>query len=69
MIYLYTTHCPKCTVLEKKLQAKGIDYKVVEDVDVMLSKDISSVPWLEIEGEMLDFKDAVEWVNGLGEDN
>ena len=32
-IVLYTTFCPKCKVLEKKLQQKDIVYEVVADVD------------------------------------
>ncbi len=32
-VTLYSTHCPKCDVLEKKLQNKGIKYQAVYDVD------------------------------------
>jgi hypothetical protein len=30
-IVLYTTHCPKCRVLEKKLSDKGVKFETCED--------------------------------------
>ena len=39
-IILYSTNCPKCNVLEKKLQSKNIDFEICNDVDLMLSKGI-----------------------------
>ena len=64
MITLYTTHCPKCIVLEKKLQNKNIEYQLCEDIDVMISKGIQEAPYLEInEKEMMNFSQAIKWVN------
>ena len=63
MVILYSTHCPKCRVLETKLKQKNIHYEECNDADEMLSKGIQSVPALEIDGELLDFGDAVKWVN------
>lgn len=31
MITLFTTHCPQCNVLEKKLREKNIDFKLVDN--------------------------------------
>ena len=39
-ITLYTTHCPRCMVLEKKLNAKNIDYVENTNVDLMIDKGI-----------------------------
>lgn len=63
MIVLYTTNCPKCHVLETKLNAKGITYETNTDVKAMLAKGIVSAPYLEVDGELMDFVKAVEWVN------
>lgn len=63
MITLYTTHCPKCNVLKSKLDSKNIEYKIVEDVDIMQNKGFSSAPVLEVDNEMLDFVNAIKWVN------
>lgn len=63
MITLYTTHCPKCKVLETKLAKKGIEYQENTDIDYMTSLGIMSVPVLEVDGELLDFVKANNWVN------
>lgn len=63
MITLYSTHCPRCRVLETKLTQKNIEFNVVTDVNKMESLGIQSVPILEVDGELLNFTDAVAWVN------
>jgi glutaredoxin len=63
MIILYTTGCPKCNVLKQKLQLKKIEFKEVSDTDVMIEKGFMTSPMLEVDGEILDFTKAVEWVN------
>lgn len=62
-IIFHSTKCPKCKVLEMKMQKKNIFYTENNDVDLMLSKGIKSAPCLEIDGKIYDFKNAVEWVN------
>ena len=32
MVTLYSTHCPRCLVLEKKLKQKNISYQEVNDI-------------------------------------
>ncbi|MCM1214095.1 MAG: hypothetical protein NC548_06195 [Lachnospiraceae bacterium] len=65
MITLYSTGCPKCKVLKKKLDDKGIDYSVNSSVDDMVALGISQVPMLQIDEQMLNFRDAVNLVNSL----
>ena len=62
-IILYSTHCPKCEVLEKKLKSKNIIYTEVNDVNVMLEKGFTQVPILECDGILMDFKKANDWIN------
>ena len=62
-IILYSTNCPKCNVLEKKLQSKNIDFEICNDVNLMLSKGIQQAPYLEVDNELMDFSKAVKWVN------
>lgn len=61
-VILYSTHCPKCKVLETKLNQKSINYEEVNDVDVMVQKGFTTVPKLEVNGVVYDFKEAVEWI-------
>lgn len=63
MVVLYSTGCPKCMVLEKKLEKKGIEYTVVEDVETINSMGYVSVPLLEVEGKVMEFAEANSWVN------
>ena len=62
-IILYSTGCPKCKVLKHKLEEKGIAYTENGSVDEMLSLGITQVPVLGNNGTLMDFKQAVEWVN------
>lgn len=62
-VVLYTTHCPKCMVLEKKLASKNISYEEVTDVDLMISKGFDAMPVLEVDDTVMDFKTANTWIN------
>ena len=63
-VVFYSTGCPKCNIHKKKLLEAGIEYLVVNDVDVMLEKGIKDVPWLEGDGKLIDFLRSVKWMNG-----
>lgn len=62
-IVIYSTGCPQCRVLEKKLESKGIAYMKNNNTEEMLGLGITAVPVLSINGELLPFADAVQWVN------
>lgn len=62
---LYSTGCPKCNVLIKKLNAKGIDYEIINDVSIMQNLGIDTVPQLSINGKLFNYKEAVEFINGV----
>jgi glutaredoxin len=62
-VILYSTHCPKCNVLETKLKQKNIQYEEVNDTEIMTQKGFTAVPMLEVNGIIMDYKQAVEWVN------
>lgn len=64
-IVLYSTHCPKCNVLEKKLKQKNIDYEEINDINIMQEKGYMSVPVLEVDGESMDFSTANKWINTI----
>ena len=64
-IVLYTTNCPKCKILKKKLDEKNVEYDICEDVDLMVEKGFVSAPMLEVDSNIMDFKTAVDFVNEL----
>lgn len=61
-VTLYSTNCPKCKILETKLNKKGINYSIVTDVDTMISKGFTQAPMLEVDGEIKEFRAANTWV-------
>ena len=63
MNILYSTNCSKCKVLETKLKNKNIEFEICNNVDLMLSKGIQQVPYLEVDNELMDFSKAIKWVN------
>lgn len=65
MLKLYSTGCPKCKVLKSKLDSKQIEYTIIEDIEVMKNKGFNSLPVLEVDGTMYEFRDAVNYVNNL----
>jgi len=62
-VVLYSTHCPKCSVLEAKLKDKNIEFEEVNDKNLMIEKGFMSVPILEVDGETMNFKVANDWIN------
>ena len=64
-IIFYTTHCPKCSVLETKLKAKNISYEVCSDIDLMIQKGLSSAPALEVDGKLMKFSEAISYINEI----
>lgn len=63
MITLYSTGCPRCNVLKKKLNEKGIAFVENNDEQKMIDLGFTQVPILEVDGKYLNFKEAVDWVN------
>jgi len=67
-IKLYTTHCPKCRVIEKKLAQKNIEYTEITDQEEMVKLGFKSAPILEVDGKAYNFGDANRWImNYVGE--
>ena len=64
---LYSTHCPQCKVLQAKLDQAGLEYKLVEDQDVMIEKGFMSAPILEVDGAVLNFSKAIQWIKEMAE--
>lgn len=61
-VTLYSTNCPKCKVLESKLNQHGVGYNVNHDVEIMKAKGFDFLPKLEVDGVVYNFKEAVDWI-------
>lgn len=64
-ITFYSTNCPKCKILKAKLDEKGIKYTICSDVDTMLKKGFISAPVLEIDGKVITFLEAINWIKEI----
>lgn len=62
-IILYSTGCPKCKVLKSKLDSKNLDYEVFSDVDKMIEMGMSEMPMLSVNGDLMNFGNAIKWIN------
>lgn len=61
-IVLYEHGCPRCKVLKMKLDQSGIEYENVNDIEVMKTKGFAEAPKLEVDGVVMNFKEAVDWI-------
>jgi glutaredoxin len=64
-VILFSTGCPRCKVLEKKLKENSVKYTVVNDIDKMIGLGIQSVPVILVGEKMYGFEDAMEFVNSV----
>ena len=64
-IVLYTIDCPRCKVLEKKLNSLNIDFKKCTDINLMEKKEIELLPMIEVDNKLMDFKEANDWLNNF----
>lgn len=65
MIKLYTNHCRKCEILTAKLKEKNIIFDIEDNEDVLLSLGFDFMPVLEVNGDRLEYGDAIKYVNSL----
>lgn len=67
-VTLYSTGCPKCKVIEKKLQQKNIEHNIVMGADEIQKLGLNSAPALKVNDKVLNFTDANRWImNYTGE--
>lgn len=66
MIILYTIDCPKCKVLEKKLESNSITFEKCYDTNKMIELGFTQTPQLEVDGVIMNFTEAIKWINERG---
>ena len=62
-VVLYSTGCPQCMVLEKKLEMKGIPYTKSDNFDKVIEAGYLTAPVLEVEGVFMAFGEANKWIS------
>ena len=67
-IVLYSTNCPKCKVITKKLEQKGIDFTEIDCranttyIEMLSGKGFKGMPVLQVGDEYFDFMKANRWI-------
>lgn len=64
-IIFYSTHCPKCKVIETKLKQAGLEYTEFDNVEEMLAMGIRTAPMLKVDGKLMDFSEANKFLRGV----
>ena len=65
MIKFFSTYCPRCRVLQEKLDSKNIQYITCTDREEMIKLGLVNAPALQLEdGQLLDFGKAIKWIGG-----
>lgn len=65
MIKLYTNHCRKCEILTAKLKEKNVIFEVEDNEEILLLLGFDFMPVLEVDGKLLEYGDAIKYVNSL----
>ena len=63
MVELFSTGCPRCMVLEKKLNQKNIQFTKNDNIDELIQKGYSTAPVLKVDDKYLEFNEAIKYVN------
>lgn len=64
-IILYTIGCQHCNILYNKLKEKGINFKIVDDIDEMEKLGIVSAPQLFNGEKLLTYDEALLWLSKI----
>ena len=62
---LHSNNCPRCIVLKEKLDEKGLEYEIVNNMQELIDLGFKAVPVLEVDGEYMDFGKAIGYLNNL----
>ena len=67
-VALYGAHgCPMCSALGSMLKRKNVEFTKIEDIDLIISMGLNSIPVLELEtGERLEYAEALKYIKTLG---
>ena len=69
-VFLYSTNCPRCVILETKLKQKNIDFSIKnseEDLQELFNEGFREMPVLEVNDKKYTFGEAIQLVNNYTE--
>ena len=60
MIILYSTGCPKCNILERRLTNDKIEFSITDNVDKLIDMGFQNAPVLQIDDNFIDYTNAMK---------
>ena len=60
MITLYSTNCPKCNILERRLNKNNIEFTISNDIDKLIEMGFQNAPILQIGDQYYDYVDSMD---------
>lgn len=64
MITLYSLpSCNRCKILKEKMNKQHIDFKEINNPQVLSNNNIEEVPILDVNGAKMNFAEANDWIN------
>ena len=64
-VKFYSNNCPKCKILQEKLNRNKIQYDHITDINLMIDMGMTTMPMLEVDGVMMIFSEAIKWINSI----
>lgn len=64
-IIFYTNGCTRCNILKQKLNEKKVNYIECDNIDLLMAKGFTTVPMIEVDGCVMDFNVALNWVKEI----
>ena len=64
-VTFYSNDCPRCNILQQKLDEKGVMYEKVSDIEIMKQKGFMSVPMLEVDEKIMTYSEAINWIKEM----
>ena len=61
--------CPQCKVLKAKMDAAGVEYKHIEDVDAIIALGVKAAPVLQADGVIYAGPQAIKWFTSWAKEN
>lgn len=52
-------------MVKELLTQKCVEFYIIDDLEVMTSKGIKSAPMVEVDGEIMNAKEAMKWIKTL----
>lgn len=70
-VILFSTGCPLCKTLKQMLNNYSIPYVENNSVEYMISLGFTTVPVLSVDGKIMEYNEAKNWIiqNGRREMN